>query len=84
MVRLTSRQLVRYAQTNTAYTGSTIYAGVTFDDDEKTKGIISAQTKSAKGEFKVVAATTHQPNGLAADWDNNILYFSDEGFAFDR
>ncbi len=57
--------------------GMTIYAGATLDDDSKV--LISAQTSDGRGEFKVLAVLSHQPNGLAADWDNGILYFTDEG-----
>ena len=40
---------------------------------------MACPTSGADGVFSVVAVTEHQPNGLAADWNTNILYFTDEG-----
>jgi hypothetical protein len=58
--------------------GSVIYAGVTFDD--KSKGIVKAFTAAGKeNQWTLVAKTTHQPNGMAADWTEGVLYCTDEG-----
>ncbi len=59
--------------------GLEIYAGVALDDELKSHAIISAQTTDGRGQYKVLVATEHHPNGMAADWDHNILYFTDEG-----
>jgi hypothetical protein len=57
--------------------GRTIYAGVTLDD--KSKALISADTKSRMDNFEIVTVTEHQANGLACDFDEQICYMTDEG-----
>lgn len=57
--------------------GLTLYVGATFDD--KSHGIVSAQTSNAGGQYTVVAKTLNQPNGMAFDEKMNVLYYTDEG-----
>ena len=57
--------------------GSKLYAGATFEDDSV--GIVTCATSGAGGVYTVAAKTDKQPNGLAADWDRNVLYYTQEG-----
>ncbi len=57
--------------------GLVIYAGATLDNG--TQVLLSANTQDSRETYKVLALTEHQPNGLAADWDHEVLYFTDEG-----
>ena len=57
--------------------GLVIYAGATLDNG--TQVLLSANTQDSRETYKVLALTEHQPNGLAADWENEVLYFTDEG-----
>lgn len=59
--------------------GKTIYAGATLDDN-KTHILMSTEANpSGKATFKTLVQTKYQPNGLAADWANNMLYYTFEG-----
>lgn len=57
--------------------GLTIYAGATLAN--RSNSIISASTSSTDGSFEVISITKNKPNGMACDWANNILYYTDEG-----
>ena len=57
--------------------GTEIYAGVTLKD--KSYALIVVPTTDRIGSFKIITQTKHQPNGLACDWDNNMMYYTDEG-----
>jgi len=60
--------------------GTYLYAGVTFLDDGG-YGIIGVPTSDENGNhnYTIVTKTNHHPNGMAADWDTGIIYFTDEG-----
>lgn len=59
--------------------GKTIYAGATLDDG-KTHVLMSTEANPVgKASFKVLGQTKFQPNGVAADWKNNVLYYTFEG-----
>jgi len=61
--------------------GKTIYAGATLEDG-KTHTLISTEANPVgPATFKVIAETKFQPNGLAADWNTNMLYYTYEGNA---
>ena len=58
--------------------GQTIYAGATLDD--KTYILMSTEANPVgKSSYNILTTTEFQPNGLAADWENNILYYTYEG-----
>jgi sugar lactone lactonase YvrE len=58
--------------------GKTIYVGATLDD--KTHVLISTEANPVgKASFKVLGQTKYQPNGVAADWSKNMLYYTVEG-----
>ena len=63
--------------------GKVLYAGATLSDG--TKGIIRVNTAPAEfgtaNEWALIAQTTYQPNGLAADWSTNTLYCTHEGLS---
>jgi sugar lactone lactonase YvrE len=59
--------------------GQTIYAGATLDDG-KTHVLISTEAHPVgKASYKILAQTKFQPNGVAADWSSNVLYYTFEG-----
>lgn len=57
--------------------GEHLYAGVTLDD--KSYALIHVPLTSKVGTFDIILNTKNQPNGLAADWENKVLYYTDEG-----
>lgn len=57
--------------------GKQLYAGATFEDDSV--GVVTCATSGANGAFTVAAKTDIQPNGMAIDWERNILYYAQEG-----
>lgn len=59
--------------------GKQLYAGATFSDDSV--GVATCSTTGANGAFTLAAKTETQPNGMAIDWERNILYYTQEGSA---
>jgi hypothetical protein len=57
--------------------GSTIYAGVTFNDGSF--GIVTTESTALKGEYQIYFKTKYQPNGMQIDWVHNFLYYTDAG-----
>lgn len=65
--------------------GTTLYAGVTLNDDSKAI-IVSANTANNDSDVNtagtydiLIGGLTHQPNGMALDEAHNTLYVTDEG-----
>ena len=57
----------------------TLYAGVSFSEGDKGIIKLSTNAETATASYMIVTKTPHQPNGMAADWGINVLYFTDEG-----
>lgn len=62
--------------------GLTIYAGATLNN--KSHAIISTPTSGSDGLFKIIALTKNKANGLAYDYERNVLYCTDEGTGSDE
>jgi sugar lactone lactonase YvrE len=63
--------------------GATLYAGATMDDDSK--AVIVHQTAAGAGSYEVLlGGLKHQPNGMAFDEANGVLYVTDEGKGSDE
>lgn len=62
--------------------GLTLYAGATLRN--KSYALISTSTSESHGRFEIVALTKNKPNGLAYDYERNVLYFTDEGTGSDE
>ena len=57
--------------------GQVLYAGVTFDDEDESTGIISAPTNGNPSDtYSIFAKTAYQPNGLAYDITHGYLYYA--------
>lgn len=57
--------------------GLRMLAGATFEDDSH--AIVDVSTQGDIGQYKVLAKTSHHPNGMACDWVNSLCYYTDEG-----
>jgi len=68
--------------------GSELYIGATLDDGSsaivKTKTSSSSSSSAAAaatdGDYTLVVKTDARPNGFAADWESNTLFWTHEGF----
>lgn len=77
-IYLKDEKIMKIGGLSVTNNGEYLFAGVTFNDN--TYGIISITTTNANGKYNILIKNLNkQPNGMAFDEYNNILYCTDEG-----